>query len=250
MPADAEKKIKFVANINNEVHADIFPEEIQFIPVNSKNNKKLKIQGEEIINAQVLEVQAERRFHRHGFIVLNVDSVNLLTDSKLDLTDEHIFFKANKYEKIYPKIIVLRSIEFIATTAASFIIPGVDIVYYFIRGVIKGKPNTNRLKAGVSFAYDNSICWIWLKGRTIDLAENDSIILKEINEEKAYKLKGQIENRKLRKQEKQQKKQEKEDKKRLKKEQKKENRNKKEKELKKEQKEIQIEQQNAQAQQC
>ena len=45
--------------------------------------------------------------------------------------------------------------------------PGVDIAYYFVKGAIQNEKADTRLKSGVHNAYDNSILWIFLKGKPI-----------------------------------------------------------------------------------
>ena len=90
---------------------------------------------------------------------------------------------------------VILGIELTTLTAASFFAPGVDIGYFFIKGAILRKKHPNWFKAGVSNAYDNSICWFWLKGKPINLNVEDEIKVKEIKTEKAEKLIAAIDKR-------------------------------------------------------
>lgn len=106
----------------------------------------------------------------------------------VDIEKKDIYMVARKYEAIDKKQAAKTAAELTTTTAAGFIIPGVDIAYYFTKGMIKKKEGKTRFKSGVSTAYENSIFWFWLKGKPLDLEENASISFKEIDRDKAHDM--------------------------------------------------------------
>ena len=119
-------------------------------------------------------------------------------NEKINLEDKEIYLTARKFEPIDPKEAVIIGTELAAAFSASYFIPGIDIAYFFTKGAILRKKHPNWFRAGVSNVYDNSICWFWLKGKPVELAENADVSLKGIDKERAYKLKSQIEKRKAR----------------------------------------------------
>lgn len=197
--ADAKEKIKALAEITQDFSSVNPPKEVSF-----KLNEKIIIDNRiihknSIITAEILEAQEARRWHKSGFIVLNIKDYESLLGYKTDMSDSNIYLIARKYEKVKGKEIAITGTEIVLSQAASFFIPGIDIVYFFTKGAIQRKKNPNRFKAGISNAYENSIFWFWLKGKPIELDENETVMLKETTEKRAYKLKSQIEKRKTRK---------------------------------------------------
>ncbi len=197
-PVLAKDSIKLITNIDNEFNLSEIPNEVYF-----KTQKKttiltdITIPQRSIITAEVLQAQKERRWHKSGYIVCKLKSYTLeYTNEVIDLSDKNIYIIARKYETINKKEASILATEIVLTQAASFFAPGVDILYFFTKGAIQRQKHPNWFKAGVSNAYDNSICWFWLKGKPINLGKNDKVQLKGINEEKAYKLKTQIDHRK------------------------------------------------------
>lgn len=191
-------KIKMLSHINQDFRVADFPDEVRF-----KTIKKIKIFDDivipqrSIITVQTVQAQKERRWHKSGYIICKVK--NFITEYEnnvVDISDKNLYLVARKYEPIDKKEASILATEIVLTQAASFFAPGVDILYFFTKGAIQREKHPNWFKAGVYNAYENSICWFWLKGKPIDLEENDKVTLKEIGEEKALKLKGQIEKRK------------------------------------------------------
>ncbi len=196
LQVNAEDKIDTIANINQNFSADDIPKEIKFkLDEEIILNNRI-IHKNSVITAEPLVAQPERRWHKSGFIVLNLKYYESLLGQKVNVSDKDIYLIAKKYDKITVKEATLKGTEIAASTAASFFIPGIDIIYYFTKGAIQKEKNNNRFKAGISNAYDNSIFWFWLKGKPIDLSVNETVSLKEIDEERALKLKSQIEKRK------------------------------------------------------
>lgn len=198
-PVLAQEKIKIIAKINQEFSIEAIPAQVEF-----KTIKKTKIEDDviipqrSIITADVLQAQSARRWHKSGFIVCRVEY--FITDyynELVDLSDKNIYFIARKYEQVKGKDVAITGTEIVLSQAASLFAPGVDIVYFFTKGAIQRKKNKNWFKAGVSNAYENSICWFWLKGKTIELDEQESVSLNEISEKRALKLKSQIDKRSM-----------------------------------------------------
>lgn len=201
LPVIAEEPVKLIANIQGGFSTDAEVSEIYF-----KTIKKITIAPgvtipqRSIIASEVLQSQKERRWHKSGFIVCKLKSYLVeLTQTPVDISDKDLYFIIRKYEPINKKEATILATEIVLAQGASFFAPGVDILYFFTKGAIQREKNPNWFKAGVSNAYDNSICWFWLKGKPIELTENDLIQVKEINEYKAAKLKSQIDIRKMKK---------------------------------------------------
>ena len=195
-PAFAKEKVRIISNLSDSFSVTEMPDEIHF-----KTPKKVTIQNvtipqRSIVTAQTIQAQKERRWHKSGYILCRV--INYLTeyDELVDVSDKDIYLIARKYEPVNKKDATILATEILLTQAASFFAPGVDILYFFTKGAIIREKHYNWFKAGVSNAYDNSICWFWLKGKPIDIEKEDQIQIKQIKEEKVYKLKSQIEKRK------------------------------------------------------
>lgn len=197
LPCSASDKIKAVAFIEQDFSLNDIPEEISF-KLNDEiilNNRIIRKNS--ILTAETMAAQKERRWNKSGFILLNLKYYESSLGYKTDIKDKNIYLIARKYQKIKGKDIAITGTEIVLSQAASFFIPGIDILYYFTKGAIQRKNYSNFFKAGVSTAYENSLCRIWMKGRTIELDENDPISIKETNEKRAYKLKSQIEKRNM-----------------------------------------------------
>ena len=233
MPLSAKEKINKVANIQHEFSTSNVPSELLFkTPDQSTTVGELVIPPNSIVSAEILQAQTERRWHKSGLIVCKLK--NYKSDDDADVTDvsgDDIYFVVRKHKPIDKKDATILGTELIITNAASIVgscfiyFAPVDIVYFFTKGAIQRQKHPNWFKAGVSNAYDNSICWFWLKGKPIELEENDSIKFQGIEEKKALKMTSKIakRNQKLAvKAEKKQAKLEKNAPKRLAKEQKKE----------------------------
>jgi len=195
--AYAKDNIKFVAQIGHDFSVYEQPQEVQF-----KTQKKMVILNEieipqrSIITMQTIQAQRERRWHKSGYILCKLKSYKTETgDEPIDISDKNIYMIARKYEPVNKKEVAITGTEILLAQAASFFAPGVDILYFFTKGAIQRKKDPHWFKAGVSNAYENSICWFWLKGKPIEVQHGDLVKIKDIKEEKVFKLKDQIEKR-------------------------------------------------------
>ncbi len=186
-----------LANIEQEFNMNNIPSEVYF-----KTSKKTKILDEitipqrSIVRAEVLQAQKERRWHKSGFIVCKLKSYLVeMTEEPVDISDKDIYIVVKKYEPVNKKDAAILGTEILLTQSAAFFAPGVDILYFFTKGAILREKDPNWFKAGVHNAYDNSICWFWLKGKTIDVKANERMNLKTVDESKALKLTKQIQAR-------------------------------------------------------
>ena len=196
LPADA-KKIKVLGEVLKEFDTETaLPSDlIQF-----KIQKQiLEMPNNSIVTAKVREFEKERRYHKAGLIVLKLESYTDENDKKIDLDENNLYFIARKYESVNAKEATITGVELVGSAAASFFVPGVDVLYFFTKGAIQRKNHKNWFKSGVSVAYENSIFWIFLKGKSIDLEEGEFVKLKEIKPEKAEKMAVKIEKRKEKK---------------------------------------------------
>lgn len=188
MPGLAYEKIKEVANITQEFTLNEIPNEVEFTSNKEMVFNDIIIPENSKVVMEVLAVQKEKRWHKSGYILLKVKHYETESGEITDLSKEEIYLVARKYEKIDGKEAAKTGAEIVVASAASFVVPGIDIAYYFTKGAIQREKNPNWFKAGVSNAYDNSIFWFWLKGKPIELEENEQVSLKEIDEDKAYKI--------------------------------------------------------------
>lgn len=198
MPSYAKSKVNFISNINHDFSTSNMPEVVQF-----KTIKKITVADgivipqRSIITAQTIESQKERRWHKSGYIICKVMNYVTEYDEKMyDISDMNLYFVAKKYEPVNKKAVAILTTEILLTQAASFFAPGVDILYFFTKGAIIREQHPNWFRAGVANAYENSICWFWLKGKPIELVTDDKVRIKDISEEKAMILKEQILERK------------------------------------------------------
>lgn len=163
------------------------------------SNGKRIIPKNSTVYAYILDTQDERRWHKGGFVVCKLKAYTtpyMDEEKTVDIEKDDLYMVARKYQAIDKKQAAITAAEVTTTTAASFVIPGIDIAYYFTKGMIKKQEGKTRFKSGVSTAYENSIFWFWLKGKPIDLEEDTNISFKEISEKEAQKLVGKIEKRK------------------------------------------------------
>lgn len=153
-----------------------------------------------VVYAKNYQAQRALRWHKGGFILCKVIkySKDEFSSETIDISDKDFYLVAKKYEKVYKKEAAIIATEIILSQGASFFAPGTDVLYFFTKGAIQRKKNPNWFKAGVSNAYENSICWFWLKGKTINLAQGDDINIRIIEKEKADKLKTKMVKRKTR----------------------------------------------------
>ena len=196
----AQEKINAIVNINQEFSTSDIPRNVEFNVKESISLGSIVIPRNSILTAELLEVQTERRWHKSGFMVCKILSYKYGKKGKnVDLSEKNIYLAVRKYEEIDGKKAAIIGTELVVAQAAGFFIPGIDIAYYFTKGAIMREKYKNWFKSGVSNAYDNSVFWFWLKGKPIDLEEDETVSLKSIDEKRAYKLKSQIEKRKAKK---------------------------------------------------
>ncbi len=176
---EVDNNNKQIIYFKNEDDAEL--KNIAYLPKNSK------------VKAEVVLIQKEKRWHKSAFALLKL--INFIPENSeeiVDLSNDDIYLVARKYVPVDLPDAAGTGIELGATTAASFFLPGVDILYYFTKGAIKREDNPNWFKAGVSEAYDNSIFWFIEKGRSIKLEENCEVQIKSISDKKIKKLIGKI----------------------------------------------------------
>ena len=192
-----KNNIKFVAQIHQDFSTQSLPEEVNFKTIKRMTLlNKIEIPQRSILTTQTVQAQKERRWHKSGYILCKLKSYTPETQEEpIDVSDNNIYMIVRKYEPIDKKEAAIIGTEIVLAQAASFFAPGTDILYFFTKGAIQRKKNPNWFKAGVSNAYDNSICWFWLKGKPIEVEAGQLIAIKDIKEEKVYKLKEQIEKR-------------------------------------------------------
>ena len=157
-----------------------------------KIGNTIQIPPEALVTADVLKFQQEKRWHKSGFILLKLKSYEL--DNKtIEITQEDAYVAARKYEAIDKKEATILAIELAGFGALSFFVPGIDIGYFFLKGVIQGKKHPNRFIAGVHNAYDNSIFWFIEKGKPIKLNQGDKVNLKYMTKADVLNTKASIE---------------------------------------------------------
>lgn len=198
LPVNAKDNIKLITHIDDRFYLSNIPSEVYFRTIKKITLlNEITIPQRSIVTAEVLQAQKERRWHKSGYILCKIKSYTLeYTNETFDISDKNIYLVARKYEPVNKKEASILATEILLTQAASFFAPGVDILYFFTKGAILREKDPNWFKAGVSNAYDNSICWFWLKGKPINLNKDEKVQLKSIKEDKALKLKTQIERRK------------------------------------------------------
>lgn len=99
-----------------------------------------ELSTESIIKLNVFDVRAEKRFHKSGYFRGCIISYQIPSEKEVYFLDgEQVCFLGKKYEAIDKVEAAVNSAEFAATTAAGFMMPGSDIIYYFTRGAIQNK---------------------------------------------------------------------------------------------------------------
>ena len=116
-------------------------------------------------------------------------------EEPIDVSDKELYVLIRKYEPINAKEAWILGTEIVVMSGASFFAPGVDVGYFFLKGLIVGNYHKNRFVSGVHSAYENSICWFWLKGKPIELTPDSLATAKGISEKKAKKLIAKVEKR-------------------------------------------------------
>jgi len=193
LPVFAKNPIKTHALVRTEYDSeDKTTKIIKFIPDKKiKIGEILEIPSNSIINAEIFQPQKEKRFHKSGYMICKL--LNYSTaEEDFDISDKEIYVIARKYEELNGKEATIIGLELMGSAFVSFFAPGADIAYFFTKGAITKKKHPNWFKSGVRNAYDNSILWLILKGKTIKLSKNDEINLKYISREDARNTKAKI----------------------------------------------------------
>ena len=192
-------KINLIADVESDltIKTTELPDEISF---KTKEVRKitddLSIPEGALVTLKIIKAQRELRWHKSGLILCKLKSYQPdLAQEPIDVSDKDLYLVARKYEKIDKKEATIIGIELVLAQGASFFAPGVDIAYFFTKGAIQRKKDPNWFKAGVHNAYDNSICWFWLKGKPFELTEGEMVQIKAIKPEKAEKLSAKIDKR-------------------------------------------------------
>lgn len=197
LPASAKENVEFFATLVDGYSVTNLQSELSLnIPVEVQLTDNVTFAENSIVTADIIDTQRELRWHKSAYILCKLKSYQQTEDSeKIDISDENIYMVARKYTPIDKKEAFITGTEIVTTTAASFVIPGVDIVYFFTKGAIQREKDHNWFKAGVSNAYDNSIFWFGLKGPDIEIEPDGALKLKEVSEIKAKKLENKIAKR-------------------------------------------------------
>ena len=193
LPVGAKNLVNSKAQVHSEFNIlDENIKTIKFCPdENIKISRDVDIPPHAEIRAQIIQSQKEKRWHKSGFLICKLLDFTL-EGVTVDISKYDAYLVARQYEPVDKKEAAIIATEIIIMSGASFFAPGVDIGYFFLKGAIQRKKNPNWFKAGVSNAYDNSICWFWLKGKPIDLEQNDEIKLKHIQALDARDLSAKI----------------------------------------------------------
>lgn len=197
-PVCAKGSQKIIADMDNNFSiAANMPGEFKFKTIQKTVVEDVSIPQGALVTLEIIQSQKERRWHKSAFLVCKLKKYENGDNHEIvDLSDKNIYFVVQKYEALNKKDASIFTSELVLTQAASLFAPGVDILYYFTKGAIQREKNPNWFKAGVYNAYDNSICWFWFKGKSMDLTDDEQVQVKEIKEERADKLKNQIDRRK------------------------------------------------------
>lgn len=178
-PAFSHENTKVIGQLQDELSTETIGKSIPLTLTTSwEIDEKTNISQGSIINIYIENSSKEKRFHRSGFFIgklLNYSDP--ITKETTNIEEKNILVVGRKYDEINASDVAKTGTEFTATTIVGFLVPGSDIVYYFTKGAIKNETGT-RFKSGVHCAYDNSIFWLILKGKPINLQKGDYVILK------------------------------------------------------------------------
>ena len=198
-PVMAKNNIKMLADMNTkfDLHSQDLPEEITFVVAETKTIPDIiTIPEDSLVTVEVINAEVERRWHKSGLVIGRIKSYQPDgVENPIDVTDRGIYLILRKYVPVNVKEAWIIGTEIVVMTGASFFAPGVDVGYFFLKGLVLGTYHPNRFISGVHCLYENSICWFWLKGKPMELSENDLATAKGISEEKAKKLITKIEKR-------------------------------------------------------
>lgn len=200
-PVFAEDNIKMLVDVNSkfDLHSQNLPEEISFVVAKAETIPDIiTIPEDSVVTVSIINAEVERRWHKSGIIIGKIKSYQPDgVENPIDISDRELYVIIRRYEPVNVKEAWIIGTEIVVMSGASFFAPGVDVGYFFLKGLIMKNYHPNRFVSGVHCAYENSICWFWLKGKPITLAENDLATAKGINEKKAKKLLTKVEKRNI-----------------------------------------------------
>ena len=185
LPCFAKNPVNINARVCHEVsvYKDT-PSVVEFVLDEPMEVSFLQIPKDSIVKARVMEFYQEKRFHKHAFVICKLISYgNDIEQTNVENLNLYLYLR--KHEPVSAKEATITASEFVVTTGASLFAPGVDVGYYFIKGAILREKHPNWFKAGVSNYWDNSIFWLFEKGKKLDLIAGDEIKLIYMPELKA-----------------------------------------------------------------
>lgn len=201
VPVMAKDNIKMLADIDTpfDLHSKTLPKEISFVVAKTETIPEIiTIPEDSRVTVEIINAEIERRWHKSGFIVGKIKNYSPEgIEEPIDVSDKELYVLIRKYEPINAKEAWILGTEIVVMSGASFFAPGVDVGYFFLKGLIVGNYHKNRFVSGVHSAYENSICWFWLKGKPIELTPDSLATAKGISEKKAKKLIAKVEKRNL-----------------------------------------------------
>lgn len=177
-PAFAVKGVKFIVTSCCDFDPDkVIDKYMQFkTTTNIEFDENLKIPIDSTITVLLESSTKEKRFHKSGYFKCKL--IKYTQDGEeIDASSKNMDIIGRRYDKVDGKEAAKTGAELATTTAAAFIIPGIDIAYYFVKGAIQNEKAETRLKSGVHNAYDNSILWVFLKGKPIIFNKGDTVKL-------------------------------------------------------------------------
>lgn len=201
LPVLAKSKIKLIGNVKDGFSAKYInlPDSISFKVAEAQTIPNfISIPEDSLITLKVIRVQRERRWHKSGFILCKLLSYTPEEQEvAIDVSDKNIYLTVRKYEAVDKKEATLVATELIIMQGASFFAPCSDLGYYFIKGAILRERDPNWFKAGVYTAYENSVCWFYLKGKPIELTYGEQVDINDVPNKKVEKLISKIDKRKI-----------------------------------------------------
>jgi len=187
--AYASDGVKFRAEMLCDFDPDnIAQVSVKFKPLSDVSYSDIELPTNSTVTVSVISTQSEKRFHKSGFFRFNIDSCES-NGTCVKIYNPNVVGVGKKYDQIDKKEAAKTGAELTTTTVAGFMLPGVDLAYYFVKGAIQNEKADTRFKSGIHNAYDNSVFWFFMKGKPISLKQGDliTVILSknetEINEE-------------------------------------------------------------------
>ena len=198
----AKKNVKMIADVDADftIKNTELPDRISFKTAETRTIPDvISIPENSTVTLEIIRTQRELRWHKSGIVLCKlVEYTPEGLETPIDVSDKDIYLVVRKYEKIDKKEAFLIGTELVIMQGASFFAPGADIGYYFIKGAIQRKKHPHWFKAGVRNAYENSICWFWLKGKPMVLQAGEQVQIKDIKTKKVDKLIKKIDKRNAR----------------------------------------------------